>query len=230
MYSVGKRFVGRYFGPGGDWKHATPAECGGLIASGLSLFAMAEGEPTGALGGSANGRAYAQSAAKATRACGMPDDRPIYFAVDFDMVTGQRNAVSDFLTGAASVVGADRVGLYSGYRTISWAQTEGLAAWFHQTYAWSQGKWSPASNIEQYSNHQTVCGATVDLDRSKTVDFGQWPHPTESFGTVPDSAAPVVTSGPWDWTDVIAGQTADVASLGAWVGSYQRDLDGLRTN
>lgn len=228
MRSKDKRFVGRYFGPGGAWKHATAAECAAIIAAGMSVFAIAEGETNGALGGSALGAQHAAQANAAATAAGMPPDRPIYFAVDFDMVTSQRSAVASYLHGASSVIGFTRVGVYGGIRTVDWARTSELASWSWQTYAWSSGQWSGLNHIEQYSNGQTVCGGKVDLCRSKVNDFGQWPHPTESFGTVPDSAAPVVTSGPWDYTGEIAGQAGDLRSGAGSLSQYARDMDSLR--
>lgn len=228
LWSMGKTFAGRYFGPGGSWKHATPQEVGALIASGLSVFALAEGAANDALQGYQLGRSHAISANNATAAAGMPGDRPIYFNVDFDMTTAQRSPVAAYFDGAASIVGIDRVGLYGGYRTVSWAATEGIATWFMQTSSWSQGKWSTANHIEQYSHGVKVCGASVDLNRSMKVDFGQWPHPTESFGSVPDQSPPVVTSGPWDYTDVIDGQAGDFAGLAGSISQFARDLDGLR--
>src|SRR5450830_2155709 len=40
--------------------------------------------------------------------------------------------------------------------------------------AWSAGKISTRTHILQYSNGQTVGGASVDLNESKQADFGAW--------------------------------------------------------
>jgi hypothetical protein len=49
-----------------------------------------------------------------------------------------------------------------------------VAAWFWQTYAWSAGVWAPGNHIEQYQNGVALAGATLDLDRALTADYGQW--------------------------------------------------------
>ncbi len=183
LFAAGKRFVVRYGGPGGAWKHLTAAEARALTAAGLSIVANAEGTASGLQGRSA-GASWARSADQHFRQLGMPADRPIYLSVDFDVREGQWSAVAEALRGAASVLGAGRVGVYGGRRAIEWARRDRVAAWFWQTYAWSAGVWVPGNHIEQYRNGVSVAGGDVDLCRAKVADYGQWtvgtqPQPVE---------------------------------------------------
>lgn len=174
LVAAGKQFACRYGGPGGAWKHITPTEAQALSAAGVAIVANAEGSASGLLGGWSAGVSWARDAEAHFAACGMPSTRPIYFSVDFNVSSGQWAAVASALRGAASVVGAGRVGVYGGRRAIEWARRDGVAQWFWQTYAWSSGVWVPGNHIEQYRNGVALAGGTLDLDRALATDFGQW--------------------------------------------------------
>jgi hypothetical protein len=175
LYAAGKRFVVRYGGPGGDWKHLTAAEAASLTGAGLALVANAEGAADGLLGGWDVGVSWARSADTAFRALGMSAGRPIYLSVDFDCGPDKQwAACAQALRGAASVLGPARVGVYGSYDVMQWAKRDGVARWYWQTYAWSGGRWAGHNNLEQYRNGVSLAGGTVDLCRSKTADYGQW--------------------------------------------------------
>lgn len=179
LYAAGKRFVVRYGGAGGAWKHLGSAEADDLRRAGLHLVANVEGSADGMLGGWSTGKSWASAADAHFRSVGMPADRPIYLSVDFNVTSSQWPKVADALRGAASVIGARRVGIYGSYDAVRWAARDGGAAWFWQTYAWSRNKsgntqWFGSNHIEQYHNGVTVAGVDVDLCRSRKADFGQW--------------------------------------------------------
>lgn len=174
LAAAGKRFACRYGGPGSDGKQLHADEAQALSAAGVAIVANAEGSATGLLGGWSAGADWARRADAHFRACGMPPDRPIYLSVDFGVTSDQWLVVREALRGAASVIGVARVGVYGGRRAIEWARRDGVAAWFWQTYAWSYGYWVPGNHIEQYQNGVSLAGATLDLDRALTSDFGQW--------------------------------------------------------
>lgn len=227
LYSHGKRFVGRYFGAGNSWKHATRAECAGLIASGLTIVSLVEGALRDPLQGRAKGQEHARLGESAARAAGMPAGRPLYFAVDWDMQPHEAGKVANYFRGCADVIGLDRVGVYGGIRTIDYLGDAGLARWFFQTYAWSDGKWSKRNHFEQYRNHQTVCGGDVDLCRNRKVDFGQWPAPTESIGDAPPTSDDTTVDVGWDWAphvDNLAQATGQVAEV---LNNTARQIDAL---
>lgn len=179
LAALGKVFACRYGGPGTSPKHLTPAETQTLITAGIALVANAEGAADGMLGGYSVGVSWARSAEEHFARCGMPSDRPIYLSADFDVTSSQWPAVREALRGAASVLGASRVGVYGGRHAIEWARRDGVAAWFWQTYAWSGGVWVPGNHIEQYLNGVPLGGATLDLDRALQNDFGQWKYGQE---------------------------------------------------
>ena len=63
----------------------------------------------------------ARSALAQARGCGMPEGRPIYFALDTDpgpLSASQWKGVFAYLDGAAAVLGRDNVGIYGGRLAI----------------------------------------------------------------------------------------------------------------
>jgi len=175
LVAAGIKFACRYGGPGGSWKHITPAEAQALSAAGIAVVANAEGSASGLIGGWSTGVDWARQAEAHFAACGMPPDKPIYFSVDFNVTSTQWEAVAAALRGAAEVLGGvHRVGVYGGRRAIEWARGSNVARWFWQTYAWSSGVWIPGNHIEQYSNDVPLASIRLDLDRALTSDYGQW--------------------------------------------------------
>jgi hypothetical protein len=174
LAAAGKKFACRYGGPGSLSKQLSPTEAAELSAAGIAIVANAEGSTDGMLGGYSTGVSWAVSAERHFAACGMPPGRPIYLSADFDVTSAQWPAVRDALRGAASVLGAARVGVYGGRRAIEWARRDGVAAWYWQAFAWSGGVWVPGNHIEQYRNGVTLAGASLDLDRAPKSDYGQW--------------------------------------------------------
>jgi hypothetical protein len=225
LAAAGKLFACRYGGPGSAGKQLDPAEARALSAAGVAIVANAEGAANGLLGGWSTGVTWARQAAAHFAACGMPWHRPVYLSVDFDVSSSQWPAVASALRGAASVLGAGRVGVYGGRRAIEWARRDGVAQWFWQTYAWSGGVWVPGNHIEQYRNGVPLGGATVDLDRALPSDFGQWRvggdmEPTDRVG-YPTNADRTYGQG-WtdsfnyrDW-DIGAGELVPGSSPGDW--------------
>jgi hypothetical protein len=205
LYAAGKRFAGRYVGPGSG-KLLEPAERDALFAAGLDIFLLAEGNADSAAGGYSVGVSHAQQALAASRALGAPESTAIYFAVDYDVSSKGWDAPREYLRGAGSVIGPARVGVYGEYDVMGWAARDGVAAWFFQTYAWSAGRWYAGNHVEQYLNGQIVAGGEVDLCRSMLAEFGQWrakPAAQEGdnmfMGQIPPGAE-AVTIVPTPWT------------------------------
>ena len=71
LAAAGKRFAGRYIGPGWD-KHLDAAERDALFANGLDIFLLAEGAADGATGGYNIGVMHAQSARDHARVRQLP--------------------------------------------------------------------------------------------------------------------------------------------------------------
>jgi len=215
LWANGKRFAGRYFGPGGSWKHASPAEVAALRASGLDLVALAEGYADDARLGYGEGQQHAVLANNAARAAGQPPTAPIFFAVDYDAPSSHYPVIAQYLNGCASIIGHQRVGVYGGYRTIDAMFGVRAATYFFQTYAWSGGKWHPAAGLQQYRNKQSVCGGEVDLCRSVADDFGQWAPPAYEQAPPWEPSYDSTSDTPWDFGDALgnlAGQAGQVGS------------------
>jgi hypothetical protein len=225
---AGKWFAMSYAGPGFG-KFFTKSEIGALHAMGLSVVILAERFGDSALDGYGEGQSQAREADAMSFGWGLPADRPIYFAIDFDMQVSQRPAVRAFLDGCASIVGRDRVGVYGGIRTTEWAANNRYASWFYQTYAWSGTELGPAAHVYQYRNDQWLGGAQVDLDRAIQTDFGQWPHPVESIGRAPTSTpAPVVDTSSWDFAIDVASISDSLTSSAAAIAGAARSINALR--
>src|SRR4029450_2451406 len=125
-------------------KNMTPAEVKALNAAGLAVVTVDQEGKASLLKGKAYGVEAAKRARRIAGPCGMPNARPVYFALDIDpnpLTTAQWAAVKAFLVGAARGIGAGNVGIYGGYKAIE-TLVPTWAPWGWQTYAWSGGKWS----------------------------------------------------------------------------------------
>lgn len=225
---AGKWFVASYAGPGSG-KFFTKSEIGSLHAMGLAVVILAERFDDSALSGYGEGQSQAREADSMSFGWGLPPDRPIYFAVDFDMQVAQRPAVKSFLDGCASIIGRNRVGVYGGIRTTEWASQNRYASWFYQTYAWSGTDIGPAAHMYQYRNNQILGGAQVDLDRALQTDYGQWPHPVESIGPAPTSTPqPSVDESSWDFVSDVLSISDSLVSSAASISGAARSIGALR--
>ncbi len=206
LKAAGVRFVCRYLSHSPS-KNLTASEARTLSDAGLWIVVVWETTAKRALDGRAAGVADATAARAQAGSCGMPADRPVYFAVDWDASSGQQSAINAYLDGAASVLGRGGVGLYAGYGPVKRALDGGHVPWAWQTYAWSGGRWDRRAQLQQYSNDHTIDGVGCDYDRATTDDYGQW-----RVGVTPgeDDMALVCSLGV-DGAQVIdAGQTSDV--------------------
>lgn len=173
LAAAGKRFVVRYGAVGNTGKYLTATEVTALREAGLDIVANAE-ETANAFRGTAAGVRHATAADAFFRNLGMPPHRPVYFSVDWDAQPSDWLAVDAALRGAASVIGAERVGVYGSYDTVAHCSSAKTASWFWQTYAWSGDRWHPTAHLRQYSNNHALAGGTVDYDQAMTSDYGQW--------------------------------------------------------
>lgn len=173
LLKAGVKFACRYLSTDTS-KNLSPAEARELSAAGIWLVVVWETTAQRALAGKAAGVSDATAAAAQAKACGMPDDRPIYFAVDWDASESQQAAINAYLDGAASVLGVARVGLYGGYWPVKRAFDAKKITYGWQTYAWSGGNWDPRAQLQQYSNDHTINRVGLDYDRAVKDDYGQW--------------------------------------------------------
>ena len=182
LAAAGIHFAVRYVGALNTKFNLTPAEAKSLADAGLWICVVFETQPNRALVGRQGGQDDAKKALAAATTCGMPDGRPIYFAVDFDPNASQIAAVKAYFQGIQDVLGP-RSGVYGGLGTIQAADSLGIT-WLWQTYAWSghqdpaTGKWvttwHPKSVLQQYQNGVVIAGGTLDRTRAVANDYGQW--------------------------------------------------------
>jgi hypothetical protein len=91
--------VCRYLSHDTTGKNLTRAEAERLSAAGIWLVVVWESAAGRARSGRGGGVADARAADAQARACGMPRDRPIYFAVDADATGGEQTRISACLDG-----------------------------------------------------------------------------------------------------------------------------------
>lgn len=174
LAAAGKKFACRYLSYTAS-KNLTAAEARRLHAAGVATVANWEATADGWRGGGKAGAQHAIEAKRLAAELGIPADRPIYFSIDTDTSNADLSGpVAEYLAAAAAVLGAARVGVYGGIRTVRYALDHGLARWAWQTYAWSGGQWDSRAHIQQYRNGVTLAGADVDLNRATVLDYGQW--------------------------------------------------------
>ena len=186
----GYSFICRYLSRDTTGKNLTRAEADAARAAGLDIVVVWEHSASEALGGYAQGAQNAREAVRQAAACGMPSDRPIYFAVDFDATPGQQSVINSYFDGVASVIPRSRVGAYAGYYVMDRLFNAGKITWGWQTYAWSGGRWDSRAQLRQVLNGITVDGAPCDRNEAHAGDFGQWGSgPTglaSIYGILPD--------------------------------------------
>ena len=174
LAQLGYRFACRYLSYDNTGKNLDPQERDRLIANGIAIVSNWEWTAQDALSGYEAGKQHAKDALSLARSLGMPEGRPIYFSVDFDMQDYQANTVRDYFDGVATVIDRDLIGIYGGLKAIQYAQQYNWAAWYWQTYAWSYGQWAPGTHIRQYQNGCYIAGGDCDKNWGDQEDIGQW--------------------------------------------------------
>lgn len=187
--TAGYQFVCRYLtGLDGNTKDDSAAELAADLAAGLATIFVFE--TNGMMPGQSKGITDAKGAqaqldsfaAKLNR----PDLKtaPVFFAGDAQ----NPGDVAGYMTGACSVIGKARAGIYGGLASVKTAFDHGVTTYGWQTYAWSAGMWDNRALLRQVQNGITVGPAQADLDQAGfwgsakilTVkdDFGQFPAPS----------------------------------------------------
>lgn len=171
---AGVKFVANYFSNDTS-KDLTPAEAKAWTAAGIPVVVVWESTANRALSGSSGGQADAKQAKAKLGACHPKRaSAPIYFAVDWDATDAQKPTIANYLKGAASELGKDRVGVYGSYYVCKYMLENDACKFAWQTYAWSGGQEYSGTHLYQYSNGHNLGGAGIDYDKSRKADFGQW--------------------------------------------------------
>lgn len=230
--AAGYSFVCRYLS-GGNSKDINSAELANYKAAGIPVVFVFETTGTDATS-AANGVADAAKAQAelVTLSAGIKDTSvltaPVFFAVDEESASD----VVGYLSGAASILGMSRVGVYGGLGTIQQAFNAGACTYGWQTYAWSNGQWDDRAILRQVMNGIKVGPCTADHDQAAywsattpvldlTCDFGQWPKPSKPApAPAPKPAPPAPKPAP-----APADPELQSGATGAAVKTLQTDLN-----
>jgi hypothetical protein len=171
---AGYSFVMRYLWfPGQQHAFLTADEAQDLRAAGIAIGPIFESTASRAAQGWDAGVADAHTAVDQLGAVGAPADQVIYFTIDFDASEGVQGAINDYFRGAASVVGVDRVGCYSGFFPLARLLNGGLTRYGWQTLAWSGGNREQRAPLFQNGNVTSVAGVECDINEL-TGPAGLW--------------------------------------------------------
>jgi hypothetical protein len=127
----------------------------------------------------------ATTAISQAAAAGAPSDFFCYFAFepqqyDFNLLNSDLPKIYDYLDGAASKLGSNRVGFYGFYSTVTAVLDNHKAAKAWQTSGQSGGLVDSRAVLYQYSYAQSLPGApsdTYDVNNAYVSDIGQWTFP-----------------------------------------------------
>lgn len=150
------------------------AEAKAYAARGVWSVLVYETTTSRATAGFVAGQVDAAKARTRAKLLHMPDDRPIFFAVDFDAAGPE---VLQYFKGLVDILGLARVGVYGGIRACSYLWRVKLVSYIWQTYAWSGGSWTTPTHIRQVKNDIVIGGVGCDADEAypdKNGDYGQW--------------------------------------------------------
>jgi len=173
----------RYCGFPTRTKCTRAAELQDFTAHGLGMALVYEDSATDWMGGFARGQAAGDRARGHATSVGFPTDRPIYMAVDRDVVTsGEFGVMVEYLRGASTSLGGwPLTGVYGEHDVMVRAQHAGVAAWFWQTRAWSTQIVNgarvvdlfPGRHLYQNAKQATVNGFACDINDVLQADWGQ---------------------------------------------------------
>jgi hypothetical protein len=180
----GMSFVCRYFSRTSS-KNLTLEEAVLLSKAGLDIVVVWETTAKEPLEGYTAGKAAATLAEAMKPTVKMPEDRPIYFAVDCDVTAKQ---ALPYFDGINRVLRPEVVGVYGSYQVVEGIMGAGNARWGWQTSAWSRGKLSSKAHLYQYKYDYKGGGLdSADVNKALKDDFGQWRIPMSDASNVTPS-------------------------------------------
>lgn len=175
----------RYFGFPDRRKCATAVELADFTAHGLGMAGVFEDAAGNWRGGAAQGRRDGGIARAFADRIGFPGDRPIFAAIDQDVVTAAEfSLVLDYVGQFSHVIGGSQLGgVYGEADVIDRCRNAQVATYFWQTAAWSRGR-KTACDAFQYVGSVSVGGVTCDTNQLNALDWGQ--HNLEDIVTPQD--------------------------------------------
>jgi hypothetical protein len=167
LAAAGMKFACRYLVPEQyAWKRLKRSEAEFITAAGMQIISVFETSASRAAGGAVAGQADGTAAYKEAQLICQPTGTAIYFAVDYDAQPVDYDAIEAYLRTAGEQIPGYAVGVYGSYAVIEEMARRGVAKHFWQTYAWSRGQKSQATNVYQHKNDISMVGIGVDLNES----------------------------------------------------------------
>ncbi len=172
--TAGYSVVGRYLGyktRGWD-KGMTPQEVKGILAAGLKIFSIWEGQSTH-VGYFTYSQGILDGAHALTEALwiGQPTGTAIYFAVDYDAQPTDMSLTRSYFEGVRKSLGSSyKMGDYGGICVLSNVSAD----YYWEAVGWEYGQISPRACMRQITENTIVCGTQVDESEIYS-DFGGWP-------------------------------------------------------
>ncbi len=190
LTAAGKFFITTYVVQ--DDRANTKAELAAKMAGGILIVANYESTANRMADGHDAGVWDANYAQGNLVNLGLPATMPIYFSADWPFQESDQPAIDAYLQGAASAIGADRVGVYGSVYVLQRCAQNGTAKWFWQTTAWSDGQLFAGAHLYQYDYDHYIEGVNIDLDQALQPHFGQHadylaPIPISSNGPTGDA-------------------------------------------
>lgn len=225
-FSFVARYLSRY-----SAKTIKKPEYDDMTGNGVGVVLVFEDYANQALNGYAQGVSDAQVALAQANALGWPADRPIHFAVDFDIAPDQKPVAGEYMKGVASVIGLSRTGAYGGYWWIKYCDENNLAApnarW--QAVAWSGGMIHPTATLFQQLAGTNVNGTDCDINQQLKADFGQNNGESNDMAIIQDAD---------NWRGranksfrMIRGRDMDPAEFTPWIGQdFLHLIEALEDN
>ncbi|TCO57114.1 glycoside hydrolase domain-containing protein [Actinocrispum wychmicini] len=175
---VGAGYVGavRYCGFPKNPKCTDRGEYEDFSHHALGMALVYEGGTTDWAGGEPAGHvAGARARADATTRIGFPEHRPIYMAIDTEIIGHARHdTVMAYLDGAAAELGGVALaGVYGQISVVQRALEEGHVAFGWQTVAWSHGLRYPGAHLYQHAGYVYPGGVEADANDVLAPDWGQ---------------------------------------------------------
>lgn len=173
--AAGYQFVCRYISRYAI-KAITKSEYDDYINSGLGVVLVFEDYANNAISADNDyqqGVQDAQFALQQANAIGFPSNRPIYFAVDFDIDDAQKKEATQYMKGIISIIGLARTGAYGGYWWVKYCFDNNLATFGWQAIAWSGGNREARAHLFQRLGGVTVNGTACDVNEALKNDYGQ---------------------------------------------------------
>jgi hypothetical protein len=224
--AAGYNFVARYLSRYA-WKTIKQPEYDDMTGNGVGVVLVFEDYADQALKGYDQGVADAQVALAQANSLGFPGDRPIYFAVDFDIAPSQKPVAGEYMKGIHSVIGVGRTGAYGGYWWIKYCVENGLSSFNWQAVAWSGGLQHPNNHLFQRLGGVNVGGTGCDVDDARQADYGQNNAQGVEEMITPDDVDVLRIGhseiGGWDFNATHTGQN-DALYLGAWQGKPVKEF------